>query len=73
MRERKLSITTKTFIMDYPAVVHLEAVVMENGEVIHYGKSLGFINQRQRDLLEKGAHKTARGGEAMVAVGEEVA
>lgn len=59
--------------MDYPKVVLLEAVAMANGEIIHFGKSLGFMNKRQVELLESGAHKIARGDEPVVAVGEAVA
>ena len=57
----------------YPLVVHLEAVLMENGEVIHFGKSLGYINKRQKDLVQSGATKLARGNEIVIAVGEAVA
>ena len=59
--------------VQYPVVVLLEAALMANGEVIHFGKTLGFINERQRELVENGASKTARGGEIVVAVGEAVA
>lgn len=59
--------------MDYPKVVLLEAVAMANGEIIHYGKSLGFMNQKQIELLESGATKMSRGSEPVVAVGSEVA
>lgn len=59
--------------MQYPKVVLLEAVVMGNGEVIHFGQSLGFINQRQKQLLEKRASKIARGKEPIVALGDNVA
>lgn len=54
-------------------VVQLEAVLMENGEVIHYGKSLGFINKKQRELVESGATKLARGGEVMIALKDDTA
>lgn len=57
----------------YPTVVLLEGVLMENREFIHFGKSMGFINERQRDLIESGACKTARGSEPMIALGDNVA
>ena len=57
----------------YPKVVVIEGALMGNGEFIHYGKSLGFINERQRDLIESGAHKIARGTEPVVALGDRVA
>jgi hypothetical protein len=57
----------------YPLVVSLEAVLMANGEVLHYGKSLGFVSEKEMDLVESGATKLARGGEIMVALGDNVA
>ena len=45
----------------YPAIVYVEAALMENGEVLHYGKSLGFINDKQKDLVESGATKLTKG------------
>jgi len=59
--------------VSYPLVVLLEAVLMENGEVLHYGKSLGFVNKEQSDLVEKGATKRSRGNEIVVAIGKKVA
>jgi len=57
----------------YPLVVHVEGVLMANGEFIHYGKSLGWINEKQRDLVESGASKLARGNEIVIALGNSVA
>lgn len=54
-------------------VVLVEAVLMPNGEVIHFGKTLGFANKRQIELVEKGANKITKGGETIIALGEEVA
>lgn len=54
-------------------IVLLEAVLMGNGEIIHFGKSLGCINKKQQDLVENGATKTARGHEIIVAIGKDVA
>lgn len=59
--------------IEYPKVVYLEAVLMANGEVIHYGKTLGFINERQGDLIESKATKLTRGKEIVVAVNNQVA
>lgn len=41
---------------------------MDNNELIHFGKSLGFITDRQRDLLEAHATKTTRGNEVVVCI-----
>ena len=54
--------------IEYPKVVQLEAVLMEDGEVIHYGKSLGFICKRQRELIEAGANKISRPNVDMIAI-----
>ena len=60
--------------IDYPIIVLVEGVLLENGEVIHYGKSLGFINKKQKKLVEAGATKYPRGNEPVVAVaGDKVA
>lgn len=59
--------------IEFPIVVYLEAVLMANGEVIHYGKTLGWANDRQMDLVKRGATKLTKDGEDIVAVGEEVA
>lgn len=56
-----------------PIVVYIEAVLMDNGEVIHYGKSLGFINKRQQELVDAEATKLTKGNEIVIALGEEVA
>lgn len=53
-------------------VVYLEAVLMPNGEVIHYGKSLGFVSERQKELVESGACKLTKGKEPVVSVSKEV-
>lgn len=59
--------------INYPIVVLVEAVLMANGEVIHYGKTLGFANKKQVNLLESGANKIARGKEPVIALGDNVA
>ena len=59
--------------MEYPKIVLIEGALMANGEVIHFGKSLGFINKKQKDLVESGANKIARGNEPVVALGDKVA
>lgn len=59
--------------VEYPKVVYLEAVLMANGEIIHYGKSLGVISEKQQELVEAGATKIARGKEIIVAIGDQVA
>ena len=57
----------------YPLVVLIEGVIMANGELIHYGRSLGFVNEKQLELLETGANKTARGHEPIIALGDNTA
>jgi len=57
----------------YPKIVYLEAVLMANGEVLHYGESLGFINERQLNLVESGATKLTKGSEVVIAVNDNVA
>ena len=54
--------------MDDIKVVYLEAVLMENGELIHFGKSLGFVSDRQKELVESGACKLTKGSEPVVAI-----
>ncbi len=54
-------------------VVYIEAVLMDNDELIHFGKSLGFINKKQRDLIKKGANKITKGKEVVVAIAPQVA
>ena len=51
-------------------VVYIEAVLMPNGEVIHFGKSLGFLSDRQIKLVSSGAGKMTKGGEMIVALGK---
>ncbi len=59
--------------MNYPIVVYVECVLMGNGEVIHYGKTLGFCKEKQIDLVEAEATKLTRGKEIVVALGDNVA
>lgn len=54
--------------MDGIKVVYLEAVLMPNGELIHFGKSLGFVSERQEELVESGACKMTRGSEPVVSI-----
>ena len=54
--------------IEYPLAVLLEAVLMGNGEVIHYGKLLGFVNKKQLDLFENEVTKLSRGNKIVVAV-----
>jgi len=57
--------------VEYPLIVMIEGALMANGEFIHYGKSLGWINQRQREMVENGATKLARGSEIVIALGKD--
>ncbi len=59
--------------MEDITIVYLEAVLMPNNEVIHYGKSLGFISGKQADLVKAQATKLTKGNEIIVAVGNNVA
>lgn len=47
-------------------IVYIEGVLMDNGEFIHFGKSLGFIGDRQKMLVREEATKKTRGGEIVV-------
>lgn len=49
-------------------VVYIEAVLMDNKELIHFGKSLGFVSARQVELVESGACKLTKGKEPVVAI-----
>ena len=53
--------------------VMLEAALMENGEVIHYGKTLGYIGKKQRELIESRATKLSRPNVVVVALGDRTA
>lgn len=54
--------------MDDIKIVYLEAALMPNGELIHFGKSLGFITDRQRELVDNGACKLSKGSEPIVCI-----
>ena len=47
-------------------IVYLEVVLMPNNEIIHFGKTLGFITKEQRELLDAGAQKITKGKEPIV-------
>ncbi len=49
-------------------VVYIEAVLMDNGELLHYGRSLGFIGKRQQELVDNQATKITKGKEKIVAI-----
>lgn len=59
--------------MTYPKVVYIEAVLMDNNEVIAHGNTLGFINKEQKGLVENEATKLTKGHEVIVALGEHTA
>lgn len=59
--------------MEYPQIVYIEAALMENGELMHFGKSLGFICKKQKKLVEAEATRLTRGGEVVVVIGDKVA
>lgn len=59
--------------MENITVVYLEAVLMANGEVLHFGKSLGYAGKRQIEMVEAGATKLTKGGEVVIAIGEQPA
>ena len=56
-----------------PKIVYLEGILMENGEFISHGKSIGYCNKKQIALVEKGACKITKGGETIIALGENIA
>lgn len=51
-------------------VVYVEALLMPNGEVIHFGKTLGFVSKRQAEMVESGACKLTKGSEPVIALGK---
>ena len=51
-------------------IVYVEAVLMPNNEVLHMGKSLGYVSDRQHELVESGACKLTRGKEPVVNLGK---
>jgi len=57
----------------FPEIVYIEAVVMENGEVIHHGRSLGFICDKQMDLIKSYATKLTKGNKVVIALWDNVA
>lgn len=59
--------------IEYPKVCLIEGVLMPNKEFIHYGKSLGFINEKQSNLVENEATKLTRGNEVIIALGKNIA
>lgn len=69
----KNSMKVKQAGVVYPMKVLVEAALMANGELLHYGKTLGYINDRQLEMIESGATKLTRGNEVVVALGENVA
>lgn len=54
-------------------IVYIEAVLMDNNELIHFGKSLGTISKEQRELVENEATKLTKGNEIVVAIKSQVA
>jgi hypothetical protein len=52
-------------------VVYVEAVLMPNREVIHFGKTLGFVTDKQAQLVDSGACKMTTGNEPVVSVSKE--
>lgn len=49
-------------------VVYLEAILMPNLELIHFGKSLGFVSERQAEMVKSGACKLSKGSEPIVSL-----
>lgn len=56
--------------MDDIKVVYVEAILMQNGEVLHLGKTLGYVSERQAKLVESGACKITKGGEPIINIGK---
>lgn len=54
-------------------IVYVEAALMPNNELIHMGQTLGYINEKQRKLVDSGANKLTRGNEVVVAIRPNVA
>lgn len=59
--------------MDYPTIVYIEAALMENKELLHNGKSLGYISDKQQELVESdGAAKLSKGNIPIVNIGKNI-
>lgn len=52
-----------------PKIVYVECALMPNNELIHFGKTLGFVSDRQAEMVKKGASKLTKGSEPIVAIG----
>lgn len=55
-----------------PEIVYLQAVLMPNGEVIHFGKTLGFLNEREWKRIREGNAKLTSAGNVVVELGDHV-
>jgi len=54
-------------------IVYVEAVLMDNNELIHMGKTLGFIGKKQRELIDtedSGACKLTKPSQPIVAINQ---
>lgn len=50
-------------------LIYIEAILMDNNELIHMGKSLGSVSERQRELVESnGGGKMSKGGVTIVEI-----
>lgn len=47
-------------------IVYLECLAMPNGELIHQGNSLGWLDQEQRDALREGTCQACPGGDPVL-------
>ena len=54
-------------------IVYLEAALLPNGELLHFGQSLGYVDKQQLKLVENGAAKLTRGQEMIVAIKPNIA
>lgn len=67
----------KTYRATFPEnnmkVVYIEAVLMDNRELMHYGKSLGFVTEEQFKMVQDDACKLTKGNEPIVAIKPKVA
>jgi hypothetical protein len=54
-----------------PTIVYVEAVLMPNREVIHYGKSLGLVNKRQLEMVAQDVCGHTKGEEKIIVIHPE--
>lgn len=73
MKKIELNANMKSIELGEIKIVYIEAFLMPNGEIVSYGKSLGFISDRQMELIEVGATKMSKPHIPCVAINGQTA